>query len=81
VIRTLERILDRGAGEGVFRSGIDATGLYICISALGFTYVTNCHTLETVFGRALMEPSALKEHSRTMKAMVLGFVSPDQVRP
>jgi AcrR family transcriptional regulator len=81
IIQTLERILVRGCKSGVFRSGIDPTGLYICISALGFTYVTNRHTLEIVFGRPLMEPAALESHSQTMRAMVLGFVSPQQSSP
>jgi hypothetical protein len=81
IIQTLERILVRGCKTGAFRPGIDPTGLYICISALGFTYVTNRHTLEIVFGRPLMEPAALESHSQTMRAMVLGFVSPKQSAP
>jgi AcrR family transcriptional regulator len=52
-------LLDRGAAEGVFRAGIDATQLNITIAAIGYYYLTNRFTGEIVFDRDMMTAEAL----------------------
>lgn len=48
VIDTLQRILDRGAADGVFRSGLAGLIIHLDLSALSFYFVSNRYT----FGRA-----------------------------
>ena len=60
VITMLTDILRRGADLGLFRSGIDPIDFYISISALGFMYVSNRHSLGIAFGRNLMEADQLR---------------------
>ena len=52
-------LLERGANEGVFRSGIDPVQLNITIAAVGYYYLTNRFTGTIVFERDLMSPEAL----------------------
>ncbi|MFZ9425734.1 MAG: TetR/AcrR family transcriptional regulator, partial [Limnohabitans sp.] len=49
-------ILDRGVREGVFRPGVDPAQLYITMAGLSYFYLSNQHTLSTIFGRSLMSP-------------------------
>ena len=65
---TLSQLLERGAASGVFRRGIDPVQLYVSIAALGYFYLSNNHTLSTIFGRDLMAPTAKAERgSRTSR--------------
>ncbi|MEM6890802.1 MAG: TetR/AcrR family transcriptional regulator [Pseudomonadota bacterium] len=57
----MDRLLKRGAEEGVFRTGIDPTQLNITIAAIGYYYLTNRFTGAIVFERDLMTPEALEE--------------------
>lgn len=75
VVGLLERLLERGAREGVFRAGIDAVELYVSIAALGYFYLSNSHTLSAVLGRELLAPEHLDAHWRASAEMVRSFVS------
>ena len=55
----VERILGRGATEGVFRSGIDPVRLNITVAAVGSHCFTNRHTDEILFERDYMTDGAL----------------------
>ena len=61
LVTALSEVLERGARDGVFRSGVDAVQLYISIAALGYFYLGNRHTLSTIFGRDLLSPRARSE--------------------
>jgi AcrR family transcriptional regulator len=74
IIAKLQRILDRGVEQGLFRPGIDVTDLYISISALGFTYVANRHTLSVVFDRDLFDAATLQNRLATMTEMILRYL-------
>ncbi len=71
----LESLLQRGRRAGEFRSGVDAVQLYISIAALGYFYLSNNHTLSTIFGRDLMQPRMLKQRLAHMTDLVLGYLS------
>lgn len=77
ILTQLGAILERGVGQGVFRPGIDVLDLYISISALGFTYVSNRHTLEVLFGRELLAKDRAEERLRTITEMVLRYLRAD----
>ncbi|WP_197435782.1 TetR family transcriptional regulator [Agrobacterium vitis] len=74
IIEALQKIVDRGVEHGEFRDGIDVTDLYISISALGFTYVSNRHTLGLVFGRDLFTREAIDSRLSTMTEMILRYL-------
>jgi len=75
IISKLTRILQRGAASGAFRTDLDPVDVYISISALGFTYVSNQHTLSVVFGRDLMSKEALRCRMARIKDVILCYVS------
>ncbi|MGA0614221.1 TetR/AcrR family transcriptional regulator [Paracoccus sp. KR1-242] len=77
ILDQLGAILDRGVELGVFRPGIDVLDLYISISALGFTYVSNRHTLEVLFGRELLAAERAEERLRTITEMILRYLRAD----
>jgi AcrR family transcriptional regulator len=74
IVEALQKIVDRGVDNGEFRAGIDVTDLYISISALCFTYVSNRHTLGLVFGRDLFTREALDSRLSTMTEMILRYL-------
>lgn len=76
VLSKVAAILESGAASGVFRGGVDVLDLYISISALGFTYVSNRHTLEVLFGRNLLADDAVDRRLETMNDMILRYLAP-----
>jgi len=58
-IDELSDVLRRGEAAGVFRSAVDPVSVYLTIAALGFFYLSNRHTLSTIFARKLTSPDAL----------------------
>ena len=58
LIEVLADVLARGEKSGELRSGIDPMQLYISIAGLAYFYLSNNHTLATIFGRELMTPKA-----------------------
>jgi AcrR family transcriptional regulator len=69
-------LLERGARQKVFRKGIDPVELYITIAALGFFYLSNRHTLATIFGRDLAKPASLEARGRHIVEVVLAYLKP-----
>ncbi|WP_430249333.1 TetR family transcriptional regulator [Neorhizobium sp. DAR64860/K0K1] len=80
VVTKVSTILDIGAAKGLFRR-VDPLDLYISISALGFTYVSNRHTLKVLFGRDLMAADAVEARLETMTDMILRYVAADGHQP
>ena len=75
LVATLSELLDRGARAGVFRRGVDPVQLYVSIAALGYFYLSNNHTLSTIFGRDLMAARAKAARLAHVKALVLGYLA------
>ncbi|MGP1678253.1 MAG: TetR/AcrR family transcriptional regulator [Burkholderiales bacterium] len=75
LVAMLQDLLARGQRAGVFRHGVDPVQLYISIAALGYFYLSNNHTLSTIFGRDLMQAGALKKRLAHMTELVLGYLS------
>jgi AcrR family transcriptional regulator len=72
----LAELLARGAQQKLFRAGVDPMQLYISIAALGFFYLSNRHTLSTIFGRPLDTEAALAERGAHIVEVVLGYLRP-----
>jgi AcrR family transcriptional regulator len=75
LVAMLESLLQRGQRAGAFRRGVDPVQLYISIAALGYFYLSNNHTLSTIFGQDLMQARALKRRLAHMTELVLGYLS------
>lgn len=75
LVAMLESLLQRGQRAGVFRRGVDPVQLYISIAALGYFYLSNNHTLSTIFGQDLMQARALTQRLAHMTELVLGYLS------
>ena len=76
-VQMVADILRRGERAGVFRKGVDPVQLNITIAALGYYYLTNRHTLSTIFDRDLMAPDALAARLDFMIDNVLGYLRPE----
>ena len=74
LIQTLADVLERGRRDGIFRGGVDPVQLYISIAGLAYFYLSNNHTLSTIFGRDLMSPKALSERLSHITEVVMGYV-------
>ncbi|MEM9224588.1 MAG: TetR/AcrR family transcriptional regulator [Pseudomonadota bacterium] len=74
LVGMIEEILQRGERDGAFRSGVDPVQLYISIAALGFFYLSNQHTLSTIFGRDLAAPPALTDRREHTADVILGYL-------
>ncbi|GIK87335.1 MAG: hypothetical protein BroJett026_28160 [Betaproteobacteria bacterium] len=76
LVATLSELLERGRRDGVFRGGVDAVQLYVSIAALGYFYLSNSHTLSTIFGRNLRAPRALAERLEHITGLVMSALRP-----
>lgn len=74
LVDTLRAILRRGERQGLFRRGVDPVQLYISIAGLAYFYLSNNHTLSTVFGRDLASPRALAQRLSHITEVVMGYL-------
>ncbi|MPZ55846.1 MAG: TetR family transcriptional regulator [Rhizobiales bacterium] len=74
LIGMLSDLVARGVKQKVFRKAVDPMQLYISIAALGFFYLSNRHTLSTIFGQDLNAPAALSERGDHIVEVVLGYL-------
>jgi AcrR family transcriptional regulator len=76
LVGMISDLMKRGAKQKMFRSGIDPVDLYISIAGLGFFYMSNRHTLSTIFGRDLNAPPRLVQRGEHIVEVVLTFLDP-----
>jgi AcrR family transcriptional regulator len=76
LIVQIERVLARGVAAGVFRADVDPVQLYISIASLGYFYLSNIHTLETIFDKDLHAPRALADRLAHTEDVVIGYLRP-----
>jgi AcrR family transcriptional regulator len=74
LIESLAGVLERGLRARVFRAGVDPVQLYISIAGLAYFYLSNVHTLSTIFGRELLGAKARVERLSHMTDLVLGYL-------
>jgi AcrR family transcriptional regulator len=74
VITILQRVLDRGKREGVFRRGVDPVDVHLLISSFCFFRVSNRHTFGALFGRDLSDKALRLLHKRMLADAVLSVL-------
>jgi TetR/AcrR family transcriptional regulator len=77
LLDNLNKLLNRGVEQGVFRPGIDAIDLYISISSLSAYYVAHQHTLNALFNIDSMHPRRLQQRENHILDMILCYVRRD----
>ncbi len=78
LIETLGEVLERGRRAGVFRGGVDPLQLYISIAGLAYFYLSNNHTLSTIFDRDLLSTRALSQRLAHITEVVMGYALQDE---
>jgi AcrR family transcriptional regulator len=76
LVGMITSLLERGVKAKVFRKNVDPVELYVSIAALGFFYMSNRHTLSTIFGRDLSAPESLKARERHIVDVVISYLRP-----
>lgn len=74
VIKMLERVLDRGKREGVFRQSVDPVDVHLMISSFCFFRVSNRYTFGALFDRDLSAPALCLHHKRMLTNAVLNLL-------
>lgn len=76
LIATIGSLLERGAAERTFRSGVDPFKLYVSIASLCFFYLANRWTLSVSFGQNLSEPAEIEAWGEHVVSVILGYLRP-----
>jgi len=76
LVERIGDLLARGAARGEFRAGVDPVQLYITIASLGYFYLSNAHTLGTVFARDLLSPDEREKRRLHVQEVVHGYLRP-----
>jgi len=76
LLEFIRETLDRGVAGGIFRSGVDATELFISISAEGYFYLSNRHTLGVILHQDLMTKDRLGRREAFITDVIMGFLRP-----
>lgn len=76
LIESLSEVLEAGASQGVFRSGVDPVNLYISISGLSYKYFSNQYTLSSALGKDLTSKAALKSRLQHVEEVILSYLRP-----
>ncbi|MBI1205629.1 MAG: TetR family transcriptional regulator [Rhodopseudomonas sp.] len=76
LVDLIEALLKRGAQQKIFRDDVDPVELYISIAGLGFFYMSNRHTLSTIFGKNLSASARLAARGEHIVEVVLAYLKP-----
>ena len=74
-IALIERILERGRAEQVFRRDVDPIDVHMLISSFCVFRVANRHTFRTLFERDLTDPERRDHYRRMLGDMVVDYLS------
>jgi AcrR family transcriptional regulator len=73
-ISVVQKLLDAGKAQHVFRADVKARDVYLMIASLGYFYNANQYTLGAFLGEALMDKAALAHWREVIKDTVLRAV-------
>jgi AcrR family transcriptional regulator len=69
-------VLKSGEQAGVFRKDVDPVQFYITVVSVAYFYLSNIHTLSTIFDRKLASKTALADRLAHCTDVVLGYLRP-----
>jgi TetR/AcrR family transcriptional regulator len=76
LLKMISEVLENGAKQGVFRPDVDALQLYVSIISLGFTHLSNQHTLSITYQEDLAAKDWLAARREHVLQMVLDYLRP-----
>jgi TetR/AcrR family transcriptional regulator len=71
---TIERLLEEGRRQGLFRAGVDVTALYVALSGLGYFYCANRWTLSSAFAGDLFNPERIAIYESMIADMIIAYL-------
>ena len=74
-IALIERILERGRADEIFRRDVDPIDVHMLISSFCVFRVANRHTFRTLFERDLTDPERRDHYRRMLGDMVVDYLS------
>ncbi|AXM95115.1 TetR/AcrR family transcriptional regulator [Pseudomonas plecoglossicida] len=74
VVKALEKTLERGVAEGVFRSGIEVIDLHMLMSSFCFYRVSNRHTFGHIFDIDMSDEQVKQRHKAMICDVVLRYL-------
>jgi TetR/AcrR family transcriptional regulator len=74
ILDSIRRITEEGAERGMFRRNVDPKELFITISALGYFFVSNQHTLAVILGDSLQGAERAARREQHVVEVVLGYL-------
>lgn len=74
ILDSIRRITEEGAEQGMFRRNVDSKELFITISALGYFFVSNQHTLAVILGDSLQGAERAARREQHVVEVVLGYL-------
>ena len=74
LIASLQKVLEAGEKEGLFRAGVDPVDLYISISGLSYQYFANQFTLSVVLGKDFTSEESLNARLKHIGEVILGYL-------
>ncbi|WP_104826086.1 TetR/AcrR family transcriptional regulator [Rhizobium sp. NXC24] len=74
LLNKLDQIIRKGQEKGLFRSNVNLKHLYISISALGYFYFSNIHTLSIVLEEDLSSDQTVARQREQAVEMVLSYL-------
>ncbi len=77
LVETISFILDRGRADGIFRSSLDPTIVYLTLSSLCYHYLSNQYTLEIALDRDLDSEAARQSWLDHVSNLVLLYCVSD----
>jgi len=76
----MKDVLIRGEKAGVFRRNIDPVQFYITVVSVIYFYLSNIHTLSTIFDRDLKCDTAMTDRLDHCRDVILGYLRPQVPR-
>ncbi len=73
-IAIIERIVEAGVKQGLFRASVSARDMYLLIAATGYFYTSNRYTLSAFMGEPLESPEAVAHWEQFVIETVLRTV-------
>lgn len=58
LLEVVQKIIDKGKADGVFRDDLDPVYIYISISSMAYHFLSNCYTLQFTLDRDLSSSEA-----------------------
>lgn len=75
VLHMIEQLIARGTKSRQLPPGLDALRLYVLMVAISQFHLSNGHTLSTIFGRDLYDPSWRAARARDARRMIAKFLT------